>query len=42
MFPKMETGEDLPTPSEEDSEDYEHANVKNREHIGVLVTEALQ
>jgi hypothetical protein len=37
MFPKIGTGEHLPTPTEKDSEDYEHANIKNRGRVGVLV-----
>ena len=37
LFPKKGTGERLPTPSAKDSDDYEHAHVKNRGRIRVLV-----
>jgi hypothetical protein len=37
LFPKKGTGEHLPTPSAKDSDDYEHARVKNRGRIRVLV-----
>jgi hypothetical protein len=37
MFPKKGTGERPPTPNAKDSEDYEHANVKNRGSIGILI-----
>jgi hypothetical protein len=37
MSPKIGTGERLPTPTAKDSDDYEHANVKNRGRVGVLV-----
>jgi hypothetical protein len=37
LFPKKGTGERLPAPRAKDGDDYEHAHVKNRGRIGVLV-----